>query len=191
MVSKLDEIRERELTSGRSPAVLTGAIIVILVCLYALFEAALRALGQEPMVAAPETWWSWISSMPGTTEPAALALLGLGVGLIGLVLLSHGLRRGRRARHSLACEDAILIVDDQVLAAGLARRARSAAGVGPGQALVTVHRERVEVQLSPTSGSPIDPASVAAAIEDELRANLVEPQPQVHIRVSSSGVIGQ
>lgn len=184
-------IRECELTSGRSPATITVAVLIVLVCLYSLFETALKALGQEPLVASPETWWHWISTLPGNLEPAGQGAMGLAAALLGLVLLLHGVRRGRRARHALACEDAVLIVDDQVLAAGLARRARADAGVGPGQALVTVHRERVDVQLSPTSGTPIDPALVVAGLEDELRSNLVEPAPRVFIRVAQRGVIGQ
>lgn len=188
---QIGEIRERELTSGRSPAAITAAALVILVCLYALFEAALKALGQEPLVATPETWWLWISTLPGNLEPAGLGAIGLASALFGLLLLVHGLRRGRRARHSLACEDAILIVDDQVLAASLARRARAEAGVGPGQVLVTVNGERVEVQLSPTSGTPVNPAAVVAGLEDELRLNLVEPVPRVYLRVAERGVVGQ
>lgn len=184
-------IRERELTSGRSPAAIAAAALVILVCLYALFEAALKALGQEPLVATPETWWLWISTLPGSLPPAGLGAIGLASALFGLLLLVHGLRRGRRARHSLACEDAILIVDDQVLAASLARRARAEAGVGPGQVLVTVNGERVEVQLSPTSGTPVNPAAVVAGLEDELRLNLVEPAPRVYLRVAERGVVGQ
>lgn len=184
-------IRERELTSGRSPAAITAATLVILVCVYALFEAALKALGQEALVASPGTWWRWISTLPGNLEPAALGAIGLGACGLGLVLLIHGVRRGRRARHGLGCEDAILIVDDQVLAAVLARRARSEAGVGPGQVLVTVNHERVEVQLSPTSGTPVDPTTVAAGLEEELRMNLVEPPPRVRVRVAERGVVGQ
>ncbi len=184
-------IRERELTSGRSPAAIAAAALVILVCLYALFEAALKALGQEPLVATPETWWLWLSTLPGSLPPAGLAAIGLASALFGLLLLVHGLRRGRRARHALACEDAILIVDDQVLAASLARRARAEAGVGPGQVLVTVNGERVEVQLSPTSGTPVNPAAVVAGLEDELRLNLVEPAPRVYLRVAERGVVGQ
>lgn len=184
-------IRERELTSGRSPAAITVSLLALLVCLYALLETALKALGQEAMLAAPETWWRWSSMLPWDLEPAGQAAIGLCVMLLGLVLLAHGLRRGRRARHALACEEGVLVVDDQVLAASLARRARAEAGVGPGQALVTVHRDRVDVQLSPTSGTPINPAHVVAGLEDELRTNMVEPPPQVHIRVSERGVIGQ
>ncbi|MFL4474350.1 hypothetical protein ACIPVK_10155 [Paeniglutamicibacter sp. MACA_103] len=185
------DIRERELTSGRSPAAIAVAVLALPVCLYALLESALKALGQEALLAAPETWWHWISTLPGRLDPAAQVAIGLCALVFGLVLLVHGLRRGRHARHALACEDGVVLVDDQVLAASLARRARAEAGVGPGQAIVTVHRDRVEVQLSPTSGTPINPALVVAGLEDELRTNLVEPLPQVYIRVAERGVIGQ
>lgn len=184
-------IKERELTSARSPAVIAVAVLALLACLYALLETALKALGQKALLAAPETWWAWGLTLPERLEPAAGTGLGLGAMGLGLLLLVHGLRRGRRARHGLACEDAVLVVDDQVLAASLARRARAEAGVGPGQAVVTVHRDRVEAQLSPTSGTPIDPALVAAGLDDELRTNRVEPQLQVFVRVSTRGVIGQ
>jgi hypothetical protein len=191
MREELTDIKERELTSSRSPAAIAVALLVLLVCVYALLETALKALGQEPLLAAPQTWWRWSSTLSAELDPAGQAGIGLGVMVLGLVLLAQGLRRGRRARHALACEDGVLVVDDQVLAAGLARRARAEAGVGPGQALVTVHRDRVEVQLSPTSGTPINPARIVAGLEDELRTNLVEPLPQVFIRVAERGVIGQ
>ena len=185
------DIRERELTSGRSPAAVTVALLILLACIYVLLETALKALGQEPLLAAPDTWWSRVSALPAEMELAGHVAVGLCVMVFGLVLLAHGLRRGRRARHALACEDGVLIVDDQVLAAGLARRARAEAGVGRGQALVTVHRDRVEVQLSPTSGIPVNPANVIAGLEDELRTNLVTPLPQVFVRIAERGVIGQ
>ena len=184
-------IRERELTSGRSPAAIAVAVLALLACLYALLETALKALGQEALLASPETWWRWSFALPGSLDPAGQVAIGLCALVFGVVLLVHGLRRGRRARHALACEDGVLVVDDQVLAASLARRARAEAGVGPGQALVTVNRDRVDVQLSPTSGIPVNPAHVVAGLEDELRTSLVEPLPQVFIRVSDSGVIGQ
>lgn len=191
MPEQAKDIQERELTSGRSAAAITVAALIIVLCLYALFEAALKALGQLPLVAAPGAWWHWIAALPGELAPAWLGAMGAGLVLLGVVLLVQGLRRGRRARHLLACEDGILMVDDQVLAASLARRARAEAGVGPGQVLVTVVRERVDVQLSPTSGTPVNPEAIMAGLEDELRVNLIEPLPQVHVRVAERGVIGQ
>ena len=44
---------------------------------YALFEAALKALGQKPLIAMHETWWHWISTLPGNVNPVIVALAGL------------------------------------------------------------------------------------------------------------------
>ena len=186
-----DEIRERELTSGRSPAAIVLAGLIILVCVYALFEAMLKAIGQQPLLAMPETWWHWIATLPGSVEPVTLALVGLASVLLGVLFLAHGLGKGRLAKHSMVCDDAVLIMDDQVLAATLARRARLEAAVGPGQVLVVVNREQIDVQVRPTSGTPLDPSVIMAGLEDELRINAVEPVPHIKVRVAESGVIGQ
>ena len=186
-----EEIRERELTSGRSPAAIVLAGLVILVCIYALFEAALKAIGQKPLLAMPETWWRWIATLPGNVDPSILAMAGLASMLVGLLFLVQAFRRGRLAKHSMGFQDAVLIMDDQVLAAALVRRARLEAAVGPGQVLVVVNREQIDVQVRPTSGTPLDPSTIIAGLEDELRINAVEPMPHIRVRVAESGVIGQ
>lgn len=189
--SKNEVIRERELTSGRSPAAIVTAVLIILLCGYALFEAALKSLGQDPLIATPETWWIWISGLPGDLNTVALAAAGLGAALIGIIFMAHGIRRGRLARHSMECQNAVLVVDDQVLASALARRARREASVGPGQVLVIVSGEHIEVQVRPTSGTPIVPSIILSALEEELRINAVNPLPIIKVRVAESGVIGQ
>ncbi len=78
-----EAIRERELTSGRSPAAIVIATLVILLCGYALLEAALKALGQDPLIATPETWWTWISLLPGDLNPFGLVASGLAAVLLG------------------------------------------------------------------------------------------------------------
>jgi len=85
----------------------------------------------------------------------------------------------------------VLVMDDQVLAAALARRARLEAAVGPGQVLVVVNREQIDVQVRPTSGTPLGPSMIVAGLEDELRINAVEPMPRITVRIAESGVIGQ
>lgn len=188
---ELEEIRERELTSGRSPAAIVLAGLIILVCIYALFEATLKAIGQVPLLAMPETWWSWIATLPGNVDPVVLASAGLAIALLGVLFIAHAFRRGRLAKHSMRCEDAVLVMDDQVLAAALARRARLEAAVGPGQVLVVVNREQIDVQVRPTSGTPLGSSMIVAGLEDELRINAVEPMPRIAVRVAESGVIGQ
>ncbi|MFJ6418889.1 hypothetical protein [Paeniglutamicibacter sp. NPDC091659] len=190
-LEELEKIRERELTSGRSPLAIVLASLIILGCIYALFEAVLKAIGQKPLLAMPETWWRWISTLPGNADPVILALAGLASVLLGVLFIAHAFRRGRLAKHSMRCEDAVLVMDDQVLAATLVRRARREAAVGPGQVLVVVNREQIDVELRPTSGTPLDPSTILAGLEDELRINAVEPMPHIRVRVAESGVIGQ
>ena len=83
------------------------------------------------------------------------------------------------------------MVDAEVLASSLARRARLTAGVTPDQVLVTVGRTRVEVRVRPTSGIPVDSDAVRAAVEDELALTGLQPQPTVTVLVSTVGAIGQ
>lgn len=184
-------IKARELTSGRSPAAIVLAVLIIVVCGYALFEASLKALGQEPLIATPETWWRWISTLPGDANDYALVAVGTVLILVGLTFFIHGVRTGHRARHSIECEEAVLVVDDQVLAAALARRTRLDAAVGEGQVLVIINGDRVEVQIRPTSGTPLSADTVLAGLEEELRINRVAPLLQVRVRISEGGVIGQ
>lgn len=189
--AEIENIKSRELTSNRSPAAIVAATLTILLCGYALFEALLMALDQDPLVATPETWWHWIATLPESANPYLLAGGGLALIALGLTLCVQGIREGRLARHSIRCEDAVLIVDDQVIAAALARRARLEATVGQGQVLVVIHGDHIEVQIRPTSGTPINREAVVASLEDELRINMIEPEPQVKVHISASGVIGQ
>lgn len=188
---ELNRLRERELTSSRAPASVVAAVLVVCACLYALFEVALKALGQPALLAPPETWWAGIENLPGTADSALLLASGVLLLLLGIFFLLQGLLRGRRARHAIAIGESVLIVDNQVIAASLARRARTEAGVAPEQVLVIVGHERVEVQLRPTSGMPVDADQIRAAVEDELRTNLIIPMPTVSVRVAETGVVGQ
>jgi hypothetical protein len=86
---------------------------------------------------------------------------------------------------------AAVVVDAEILAATLARRARLAAGVGPEQVLVTVGRRLVEVAVRPTSGIPVDAEAVRRAVEEDLRGTIAEPFPTVKVSIAPSGVIGQ
>jgi hypothetical protein len=184
-------LERRELHSPRSGASIVAALAVTAVCLYLMFEAAMKSLGQDVWIRSPEQWWNWLAGLPGTAEPIVLAggsmvLLGLGQNF-----LLQGILPGRRARHALPDPRAVVVVDNEVIAATLARRARTEAAIAPEQVLVVVSRSLVEVQVRPTSGIPVDPDRVRAAVEDELRQNRIDPVPDVRVRVAESGVLGQ
>ena len=83
-----------------------------------------------------------------------------------------------------------VVVDDEVIASALARSARLAANVTPEQVMVVVSQRQVMVSVRPTSGVPLEEASVLAAVQEELRDMAPVPLPEVRVNVSTSGVIG-
>lgn len=181
----------REMHSSRAVPAAIVAVLVILACLYVMLEAALKALGQDPWLLGPEEAAAWIGSLPAGVTPALLGAAGALLFLAGLIFFLSAVLPGRRARLSIPNGRAAVVVDAEVLASSLARRARVAAGVTPEQVLVTVGRRSVEVQVVPTSGIPVDEQSVQEAVEDELRRTIVDPVPEVRVAVAPTGVIGQ
>ncbi|MHA7275442.1 DUF6286 domain-containing protein [Arthrobacter sp. Hz1] len=185
------KVVRRELHSSRALPSVAAAVLISLVCLYVMFEAALKATGQDAWLASPGQAGDWLGTLPGTIQPALLGSAGLLVFLVGLLFFLNAVLPGRRARHSIPNPRTAIIVDAEVLASALARRARIAAGVTPDQVMVTVGRRAVEVQVRPTSGMPVDVGSIQDVVEDELRLTSVDPVPAVRVAVAPSGVIGQ
>lgn len=184
-------ILRRELHASRAvPAVLTGGVVVLGSAVL-LMEAVLKAVGDPPFLLDFERTAAWLDGMPSGVPPALLGTGALLLFAVGLVLFLLAVLPGRRIRYVVPNGRAAVVVDAEVLAASLARRARLAAGVAPEQVLVTVGRRSADVQVRPTSGIPVDAASVRTAVEDDLRRAAVEPRPAVRVRIAPSGVIGQ
>ncbi|NOJ61552.1 DUF6286 domain-containing protein [Arthrobacter sp. 260] len=181
----------RELHSSRAAPSIAAAVLISAFCLYVMFEAALKATGQDPWLVGPDQAAGWVGSLSDNVAAAPLVGAGLLVFIIGLLFFLNAVLPGRRARHTIPNPRTAIVVDSEVLASALARRARVAAGVTGDQVMVTVGRRAVEVQVRPTSGVPVDVEGVRSVVEDELRQTSVEPLPAVRVAVAPSGVIGQ
>ncbi|MBE0008309.1 MULTISPECIES: DUF6286 domain-containing protein [unclassified Arthrobacter] len=181
----------RELHSSRAAPSIAAAVLISAFCLYVMFEAALKATGQDPWLVGPDQAAGWVGSLSDNVAAAPLVGAGLLVFIIGLLFFLNAVLPGRRARHTIPNPRTAIVVDAEVLASALARRARVAAGVTGDQVMVTVGRRAVEVQVRPTSGVPVDVEGVRSVVEDELRKTSVEPLPAVRVAVALSGVIGQ
>ncbi len=183
-------ILRRETHASRAVAAILAAVLVTVLAVYCLFEAALKAFGQEPWLLAPEGAWEWVRSLPDGLDPVMLGAIGGLIFLLGLFFFLNAVLPGRRSRHIIPNPRAAVVVDNEVIASSLARRARMQAGVTQEQVVVTVSRRLVEVNVRPTSGTPVDEASIAEAVEDELRRTSVKPMPDVKVKLSTVGVIG-
>ena len=183
-------ILQRETQSSRAGVAVIAGVLVIILCAYALLEAAVRAIGQPPWLIDPETAAHRIVALPEGIPPLLLGVTGGVVFMAGLFFFLSAVLPGRKARHILQDPRAGVLVDDEIIAAALARRARLAANVTPEQVMVVVSRYQAVVNVRPTSGIPVRRDDVLAAVQDELAHMAPSPMPEVRVNVATSGVVG-
>jgi hypothetical protein len=166
------------------------ALVVAVVCAYGLLESTLQALGQPAWLIDPESAARAVAGLPAGVNRGLLGLVGAVLAMIGLILVAVAVRPGRRGRRSLPGGRIAVVVDDEVLASALARRARAAAVVRPEQVNVVMTEREAIVHVRPTSGIPVRAEDVLAAAEDELARLRPEPYLQLRVRVEGTGVVG-
>jgi len=184
----------RETHSPRAVVSVVAAALVLVLAAYGVLESGVHAVGQPAWLIEPQVAAQRIVDLPAGTSPLLLAAIGGVLAMVGLIFLLSGILPGKRARHLLANgrEEGLpaVVVDDEVIASSLARRARLAANVTPEQVMVIVSQRQVLVNVRPTSGVPVDPDRVLEAVRDELDQMLLEPAPVPRVNVTPSGVIG-
>lgn len=184
----------RETHSSRAAVATAAAVLVMVLAAYGVLEAGVHAVGQPAWLIEPQVAAQRIVDLPAGMPSLLLAAIGAVLAMLGLIFLLNGILPGRRARHRLLGAPGeglpAVVVDDEVVASSLARRARLAANVTPEQVMVVVSQRTVLVNVRPTSGVPVNQDVVVAAVRDELDQMLLDPDPEVRVTVTSSGVIG-
>lgn len=205
----------RETHSSRAAVATMAAILVMVMAAYGLLEAAVHAIGQPAWLVEPKVAAERIVALPSGVPPLLLGAIGAVLAMVGLFFFLNAVLPGRRARHLLnvpgleagsrpeaGSGDAEtgpaggtgishgVVVDDEVIASALARRARLAANVTPEQIMVVVSQRQVLVNVRPTSGVPVDESAVVAAVRNEVGEMDLLPVPDVRVNVATSGVIG-
>ncbi|MDP9888534.1 hypothetical protein [Pseudarthrobacter enclensis] len=184
----------RETHSSRAAVSVAAAVLVLVLAAYGVLESGVHAVGQPAWLIEPQVAAQRIVDLPAGIPPLLLAAIGGVLAMLGLIFLLNGLLPGKRARHLLAGGGGeglpAVVVDDEVIASSLARRARLAANVTPEQVMVVVSQRQVLVNVRPTSGIPVDQDRVLDAVRDELDHMLLEPSPVPRVIVAPSGVIG-
>ncbi len=183
-------IRRRETHSPRAVAAIALAIVLILIFAWLGVEIVLRMLNRTPLLVAPLDMATALVEITSLPSPV---LVGAGsvIALICVVLVALALSPGRRARHVIASERTVTVVDDEVIASALARRAALAADVSADRTRVTVSRRRADIRLTPTSGFPVDRAAVLDAVTDELDSYELEPALRApRLFIAAQGKVG-
>ncbi|MFB2580809.1 DUF6286 domain-containing protein [Herbiconiux sp. P15] len=182
-------ILRRETHSPRSLVAIVLAVLLILAFAWVGTEIVIALLGAPALLVAPRDMFT--SAVNLVEAPAALvAAAGIVVAVIGLVLVIVALSPGRRARHVLNASRTAVVVDNEVIASALARHASFTGDVDPDNASVSVSHRRAVVDLTPTSGVPVDKAAVNEEVSRQLDSYGLEPRVTSQVRISESGRIG-
>jgi Family of unknown function (DUF6286) len=189
MTSVYSRVTRRELSSPRSVLAITLAVIVIVLCAYAAIETVLSMTGQPGLLAAPAVMATAIVDLP-TYAPAAVLASGVVVVIVGVVLLIVALTPGWRPRHTLPTGRIVTVVDNEVIASALARRASFEGNVDPDDAKVSVSRRRAVVTLTATSGTTIATRPVNDVMKQELESYRLAPRLTSKVVVGSRRKVG-
>ena len=183
-------IIRRETHSPRTVTTIVLASVIALACIYLGTELVLRMLGQPPLLVTPADAFGWVVALPTLQPQWAITLGGALLALIGLLLMVHAVRSGRLARHQMMHEGRAVIVDNGVLASSIARRVETVARLPQGQAAVSVSHRRAVVEVTPTSGIPVDDAAIRSAVEEEIASYNLRPPLRHTVHVKTTGAIG-
>lgn len=190
MTAPYARIIRRETHSPRTVTTIVLAVVIALACVYAGTELVLRMLGQPPLLVTPEAALDWLAALPTLQPLSAISAGGIVLALIGLLLMLHAIRSGRLARHQMVHEGRAVIVDNGVLASSIARTVALVAGIPQGQALVSVSHRRVIVDVTPTSGIPVNEAEIRDAVADEIASYDLRPPVRHTVRINTTGAVG-
>ncbi|MCS5721654.1 DUF6286 domain-containing protein [Herbiconiux sp. CPCC 203407] len=182
-------IARRETHSPRSMPAIVLAVALILVLAWIGTEIVIDLLGAPALLVAPVDMFT--SAVNLVEAPAGIvAAAGIVVAVIGLALVVVAVSPGRRARHLIQSSRTVVVVDNEVIASALARHASLAGDVDPDNATVSVSHRRADVQLTPTSGIPVDPAVVKEDVARQLESYGLKPGVGARVRVAQTGRIG-
>ncbi|AOZ73345.1 hypothetical protein BK816_08740 [Boudabousia tangfeifanii] len=138
--------------------------VVAVISGYLLVELVMSMLGYGPLLASPLQMLEFVRDLPSRVALPWLALVGLGLFILGLILLIKALAAGSLNRHQVDSDRVTWIIDDRVLAAAVSSHLRQFAGLGQGQVITSVDRKTVTVTVSPHAGRIVD----KTALQNEL-----------------------
>lgn len=178
----------RETHSSRSGIAVTLAVILIIVLAWIGTESVLAAIGRPALLVAPADGAA--SVLRAAEAPVGLLTAGaVIVALVGLVLVGVALGPGRRGRRGSISSRTAAIVDDGVIAQSVARAGARVSDIPSDQVRVTVAKRKVLVDVTPTSGRPVDSRSIQEAVDSELASYDYRPALRGRVRVSTRGTV--
>jgi hypothetical protein len=182
-------ILRRETHSSRSAAAVVVLIALLIVSAWVGIESVSAGLGTRALLFSPVDVLPTLVTA-ASAQAAVVIAAGTLCAIVGLILVIVGITSGRRGRHTVDDSRVAVVIDDQVIAAALARRARVAAALAPGQVNAWVSRRSARITVTPATGTKADDRAVLEAAREHLLETAYTPPIAADVRVADAGRIG-
>lgn len=182
-------IRRRETHASRATPAIFIAVLAILALAWLITETVIAAVGGPALLLSPTDMVQDIAALPSVT-PGLLITAAVVLIVVGLILVFIALSGGRLGRHTIDDDRAVVVVHDQVIGSALVRTAADASSTDPDRAVASVGKRRAIVRITPTSGTDIDRAAVAAAVSQRAESFNLTPPVKSRVVVNKKGRVG-
>ncbi|MDM7887570.1 DUF6286 domain-containing protein [Curtobacterium sp. RHCJP20] len=160
-------LRRRSIHRSRSTALAITLIIVVLVAAWIGTEAVLKAIGQGPLVADPQTVAD-TALKPDAAFTTIAEVIAAVLVILGIILIVLAIKPGRQPRSGIDRDRGAVVIDTRILASTAQNAAALAAGVPESNTSASARGHHTEVHVVPLSGIPVDRHVVEQAVQDRL-----------------------
>lgn len=182
-------IQRRETHASRAVPANIVAVMLILALAYLVTEIVLAIVGQEPLLASPATMVQDIAKL-STVAVVWLAVSGAVLAVLGILLLIAALSSGRRSRHVLHDDRAVVVIDNEVIASALVRTTADTGNIDPDRAVGSASHRSAVIEVTPTSGVQLDKSQITTALRDQLQDWGLKPSLRPRVRIKKTGKVG-
>ena len=181
-------IRRRSIHRSRSTAVAVTLVVVALLAAWIGTEAVLKAIGQGPLLADPQTVVD-TALKPDAAFTTIAEVIAAALVIAGIVLVVLALGPGRQPRSAIDHERGAVVIDTRILASTAANAAALAAGVPESNTSASAKGHRTQVHVVPLSGIPVDTSTVEHAVQERLSRLGGKHGTNVKVTVEQKGTL--
>lgn len=181
-------LRRRSIHRSRSTAVAITLVVVAVVAAWIGTEAVLKAIGQAPLLADPQTVVD-TALKPDAAFTTIAEVIAAAQVILGIILIVLALKPGRQPRSGIDRDRGAVVIDTRILASTAANAAAHAAGVPEANASASARGHRTQVLVVPLSGIPVDASVVEHAVGDRLGRLGGKHGTSVQVTVEQKGTL--
>ncbi len=181
-------LRRRSVHRSRSTAVSVALAVLAIVLAWIGTESVLKAVGQRPLLADPQTAVD-AALRPDAAFTTIAEVVAAVLVIAGIVLIVLALKPGRQPRSPIDHDRGAVVIDTRILASTAANAAAHAANVPESNTTASARGHHTEVRVVPLSGIPVDQAAVRDAVQERLGRLGGKHGSRVRVHVEQKGTL--